>query len=613
MEQGEGPEIQRTEIQTQDRLRAVQREKILHEYIKEPLEMEFLGALIPKDRPMPQTTTNANHLRQLAKSLGKDTHTVFFGLAATSSNPTEFYNILFNVASLKRIDPSYWNFEKSEDHFLRRPLPEHVDVSEEARIQAEAMVADKDTANDGQVDTQHLMESFLYIVSARNVSLEDKRRILSNFYSARGIMPPPSGSENRQKIYGPDSSFWSHVDGSWIDPKLAPKLAAKVPTGQPKKPSIASDVVSSIKDRLKRPEVAPQAAAPVPAARPPVPEGAIAARVESQPIPETQQLPPGTTAEMLGLPFGADISTIGQRDPDGFIHYLWNCDITLRDGTTRMVGFNSQKQPAVVNLADGSTVPSDQIVSFRNLDSDIDIPVWAPAPKPQDAAPVLDAAAPLDSSRKNLDEGYPGPSTLPTIKELGKGDKPWIEELNDELKNQTTNEVYFDVSPRVLRDYIGSVAQGQLLREGEIEIDKDNDKITVKGARIKLPMIGGTVDLDLVITNRPWEHPWYGRGLEVNIQNLEGGLRGKAARRKIEEGLRNINSAINDRLDQAIKKDNPSWTTKYDSSSWIIKPAGFRILGDKVRIGFNKGEENDALDVPSFLRRNLPRNRGFFR
>jgi hypothetical protein len=231
MEQGEGPEIQRTEIQTQDRLRAVQREKIFHEHFKNPSKRELIKGLIPSDRQRPDTAVDAAALRYLAESLGKDAHTAFFGLAATSKNPMELQNIFFNIASLKKVESLYWKFEESEDHFLRRKLPENINVSDEAENQAEAM---RTGINIARNDPQHLLESFLYVISARNVPLEEKKRILSDVYSAKAFMSDPSENKASRKIYGSDSSFWSHVDGSWIDPKLAPIVAPEGLLKEPK-------------------------------------------------------------------------------------------------------------------------------------------------------------------------------------------------------------------------------------------------------------------------------------------------------------------------------------------------------------------------------------------
>lgn len=251
MEPRADSEIQRPELQATDQLRAVQREKILHDHFKNPSARELLGALIPSDRPRPNTAVDAALLRQFAELLGKDTHTVLFGLAATSKNPMELQNTLFNIANLKNVKSLYWNFEESENHFLKRKLSKHLNVSEGAVNQAESLLADR-KAMDKNSNTQNLLESFLYVMSAENAPPEVKRRILSDFYSAKALIPDSSGTKPGQKAYGLGNSFWSHVDGSWIDPDLAPVSAPKGHVGQPKKPSIVSDAVNDINSRLNR-------------------------------------------------------------------------------------------------------------------------------------------------------------------------------------------------------------------------------------------------------------------------------------------------------------------------------------------------------------------------
>ena len=71
---------------------------------------------------------------------------------------------------------------------------------------------------------------------------------MSDVYSAKAFMSDPSENKASRKIYGSDSSFWSHVDGSWIDPKLAPKDH----TEQPKKPNVVSGDERYMEDLLKR-------------------------------------------------------------------------------------------------------------------------------------------------------------------------------------------------------------------------------------------------------------------------------------------------------------------------------------------------------------------------
>src|SRR3989338_8865245 len=242
MEQAASPETRIPEVQAKNRLRSLQRREILDDYFKNPSKRELIQGLIPSDRPRPDTAVDAAALRHLAEALGKDTHTALFELAATSNDPMELYNIILNIAQLKKVESSTWKFKDSEDRFLSRKLPEFIDVSEESENQIE----------DNDSNPQHLLESFFYTLSIENVPLEDKRQILKEFYSAKTLMPPIFGNEASLKIYGPESSFWDHVDGSWIDPKLV----SKDHTTQPKTPSVVSIVVSGVasgmKDRLDR-------------------------------------------------------------------------------------------------------------------------------------------------------------------------------------------------------------------------------------------------------------------------------------------------------------------------------------------------------------------------
>lgn len=400
MEQAASPDIQTREVQDKDRLRTAQRQKILYDHFKNPSKLELFTGLIPSDRPSPNTAVDEAGLRHLAEALGKNTHTVLFDLAATSKNPMELYNTILNISNLRKVESSYWKFEDSEDLFLKRRLPEYVDVSEEAKDQAEAMSS----------DSQHLLESFFYTISTENVSIEDKRLTLRDFYAVKTLLPPASGNVASQKIYGPASSFWSHVDGSWIDPKLAPKEH----TERSKKAIIASSIASGLRDRLKRPEAMPQNTTPASRAESAQPEDlgqlmvdrfveararerATTPRTESPATPEAHRFPPGSTAEDLGVPSDTDLSSVGLLTSTGHIKGLRPFAlITLKDGTQRRVGFNPYSFTGKILLDDDSTVGSDQIERFRNqdpktykYDTTRDILVRnEPAPKPREVVPT---------------------------------------------------------------------------------------------------------------------------------------------------------------------------------------------------------------------------------
>jgi len=251
MEQVPSQETTSREILVKNRLRTAQRSAILDDYFKDSKKTELIQELIPSDRQRSDTGVDEAGLRYLTEALGKNTHTALFNLAASAKDPMELYNILFNIADLKNVKSSTWKFKESEDHFLGRRLPEDIDISHGAENLAEVMLADKD-AEIVNPDSKYILESLFYIISARNVPLEDKRRILNNFYAAKPSMNVESVNKLNQKTYGQESSFWSHVDGSWIDPNLAPVSAPKGHAGHPKKPNIASRVAKDINARLNR-------------------------------------------------------------------------------------------------------------------------------------------------------------------------------------------------------------------------------------------------------------------------------------------------------------------------------------------------------------------------
>lgn len=208
------------EAPTLDKQRAIQREGILHEHIKKPSVRSLILKLIPSDRLSPNTSADTELLKQLAESLGKDTHTVLFGLAVTAKSPAELSKILRKIVNLKKISPLHWKFEESEAHFLNRDLPESINVSEGAKEQAENML-DSRNAVENDSNPQYLLESFFYIFSRKDVSLADKRRILNEFYRTNGLtlsLLGNLGNKNAREIYDSRSSFWNQVDGLWIYP-----------------------------------------------------------------------------------------------------------------------------------------------------------------------------------------------------------------------------------------------------------------------------------------------------------------------------------------------------------------------------------------------------------
>lgn len=231
MEQSAVSEIQPVQ------LRATQREKIFKDYINTDSRKELFGILSSSDKPMVKTTANRELLKQLAESLGKDTHTVLFSLAATAKNPVELQNILSSIADLKKVKSLYWNHEESENKFLTRKLPDYIGASEETRNEVENALEDRDVEMDDYQYSQHFLELGFYIFSARDVPIEYKRKILEFFYNTEALTSSPLREEDGKVIYGQGSTFWSHVDGSWIDPRL-PHAAEK-----PKKPNRVGEFV----------------------------------------------------------------------------------------------------------------------------------------------------------------------------------------------------------------------------------------------------------------------------------------------------------------------------------------------------------------------------------
>lgn len=641
-------EIQRPETQTEDRLRAVQRQKILHDHIKNSSVRELFGALVPSDRIRSNTAVDESLLKQLAETLKKDTHTVLFGLAATAKNPMELYNILFNIASLKKVKSSYWKFEDSEDHFLKRKLPEYVDVSEEAKDQAEAMSS----------DSQHLLESFFYTISTENVSIGDKRLALGDLYAVKTFLPPTSGNEESLKIYGPESSFWSHVDGSWIYPKLSPvsaeaekkaweeantkeaaKLKAKTEEEKiketelkarikaeletkkeedAKKPNVVGSIGSDIKGRLKHPEATPE---------------------PNEPSAQSEDLSKLTIDELTdrfyqsgkrALDLNNTIDKMRAKDPMGDFSEFRSRPEVLR--IDREIKDIDDKTYAILRQMERRLTPNE----FREISSRIRDRVFEEAkvqetdqpPTPTPRPPAPESTAPTTAERSSSSR-VRRPAFHPrfdrflreadqpdkeSVIELGTGNKDLVQELNEKLKEQATDNVTFAVSPDLLKEYLTSMAQGAA-KGGSIEV-LPNNAILLKGVQLETKVGKATVkaNVDIAMHNNENEDGIEATLLEYRSGNvatkLGGALRafgGPSVRGEIEKELANINATVKTKLNEQIDPGLSSWTAERIS-----------ISGDKVRVMFNKldkGPDEDELDVPSFLRRRTTSSRrsGFFR
>ena len=174
-------------------------------------------------------------------------------------------------------------------------------------------------------------------------------------------------------------------------------------------------------------------------------------------------------------------------------------------------------------------------------------------------------------------------------------------DLNHYLRtNANEHHISFIYDPNQLKAYMLSVAKGFDIEGGDIEVGKDN-RIAI--SHLRITKLGVGVTLDLVLNNGK-------DGIAAQITKFHRDFLARtnkaSSREEGERQIKAINSTIKKRLNEMKDPDNRLWSAKKIS-----------ISEGKVRVEFEKTtpepEPEGELDVPSFLRRNSTKNRGFFR
>jgi hypothetical protein len=254
------PERQTPEIQTKDQLRSIQRTQVLGRLKDESLR-QFLHVFISSDKPIGISYIKdyidpklKQSLNAIVGSLGENTHTVLFGLAATARNPQELANIFVVLSHLNWTDKGNIVL-RSEDRFAQRRLSGRIKPNERVKSEADRILKEKDlryyfTPNVLNNARPYLLESFLYIMSTSNIHIDNRLQVLRRLLDLKKQFYYDSVQANMHTvptIFDRDATFWKDVDGSWIDPNLesiipTPKIEK---SNNPKKNRIPSEPVVS--------------------------------------------------------------------------------------------------------------------------------------------------------------------------------------------------------------------------------------------------------------------------------------------------------------------------------------------------------------------------------
>jgi len=155
---------------------------------------------------------------------------------------------------------------------------------------------------------------------------------------------------------------------------------------------------------------------------------------------------------------------------------------------------------------------------------------------------VAFAARETTANNNFIDMGHISPDDLP-------------KELNRFL-SQDRIEPLFSVSfsPAQLKEYIlTSLPKSYEAQAGEIEVDRNNNRITIRDVKFNIPTIGGTATFDLSIGTTY-------NSIVANIENYRGGLRARRVRGTVENKIKAIDSVIKQELSKQIVKDNPAFS-----------------------------------------------------
>lgn len=176
-------------------------------------------------------------------------------------------------------------------------------------------------------------------------------------------------------------------------------------------------------------------------------------------------------------------------------------------------------------------------------------------------------------------------ATVESVKELGKGNRPLMEELNDELRRSTGKDnLTFGVPPNTLMQYmISSLGKDMKTEVGQIQIDKNGKEITIPQAKISKTKkimfvpVTGTVTLNNInISNNP-DNP--GK-LSATVGKIDKNTIAQTAEWvlggiDIEQKISTISDTFLQELKKRIAPRNPSWTPKSLSISKGMITVGF--------------------------------------
>lgn len=176
------------------------------------------------------------------------------------------------------------------------------------------------------------------------------------------------------------------------------------------------------------------------------------------------------------------------------------------------------------------------------------------------------------------DEIIASTENIVSMENVSPADLP--EKLNELLRqNKGESHLTVSVPPDLLQRSIISMAKGYKVEAGTVEVDRDNNKITIKNVQVKKNL--GKVTFDLTLANGI-------DGITADVHSYNANLAAKMFGGNVTDSIKGMNPAVKKYLDQQIGADNPLWLTQNIS-----------IQGGIVLIRFEKLPEAETAKPPA--------------